>query len=80
MRQLKHAIPVAANGRQILSAAQVCALIGVSRPTLSRACKAGRISFYQIGRRVLFDLDLHVQPYLKACEVRASEERKDKAA
>lgn len=41
--------------------------LGVSRITLLRARKAGRIGFYQIGARVLFSETEHLRPFLDGC-------------
>jgi excisionase family DNA binding protein len=74
MRQGKHPTisAVLSNGRRLYSAAEVCERVGISRPSLSRLCKAGRISFYRIGTRILFD-ELHVQTFLSTVEVKAKE-------
>jgi len=52
-----------------LSAKQVCELIGVSRPTLSRLCASGKIGFYRVGVRILFNPE-HVKAFLDSCEVK----------
>lgn len=55
-----------------LSAREVCQLIGVSRPTLSRLCAAGKIGFYRVGVRLLFSPE-HVKAFLESCEVKPRE-------
>jgi excisionase family DNA binding protein len=51
----------------LLSEKQAAARLGVARITLLRAREAGRIRFFRIGTRVLYDED-QLAEFLKACE------------
>lgn len=55
-----------------LTAEQVCKQVGISRPTLSRLCRAGKIGFFRIGVRVLFSPE-HVSDFLQSVEQKPSE-------
>ena len=44
-----------------------CAMIGISRSTLWKAIRTGRLGCYRIGRRVLFSEE-HMTGYLKLHE------------
>jgi excisionase family DNA binding protein len=51
----------------LLSEQEAATHCGVSRITLLRARKAGRIRFYRIGTRVLFS-QAHIQEFLASVE------------
>lgn len=47
---------------------QAAQLLGVSKPTLSRLMRRGRLGFYRLGeKRVLFS-DKHIADFLADCE------------
>ena len=46
---------------------EACAMIGISRSTLWKAIRTGRLSCYRIGRRVMFSEE-HMTGYLKLHE------------
>lgn len=48
--------------KNLLSARQVAARLGISRPTLSRLIRDKKIGVYRIGTRTLFD-DAVVEEY-----------------
>lgn len=54
----------------LLGEADAAKLLGVSRMTLLRKRNAGEISFFQVGRRILFSKEKHLKPYLKGSERR----------
>ena len=46
---------------------EACAIIGISRTTLWKAVRTGRLGCYRIGRRVMFSEE-HMTGYLKLHE------------
>lgn len=46
---------------------EACAMIGISRSTLWKAIRTGRLGCYRIGRRVMFSEE-HMTGYLKLHE------------
>jgi excisionase family DNA binding protein len=56
---------------KLLSEPQAAVRCGVSRITLLRMRKAGRIRFYRIGTRVLFS-QTHIQEFLASVESKTS--------
>jgi excisionase family DNA binding protein len=56
----------------LLSEKQAAQWLGISRITLLRARKAGRIGAYRIGTRVLYSEDKHLRPFLELCERKPS--------
>ncbi len=59
------------------SASETALYLGISKPTLTRLVQAGKIGFYRIGTRLLFDEQNHITPFLESCEgkARAGRER-----
>lgn len=54
---------------RLLSEVEAARRCGISRLTLFRARKAGRIGFYRIGRRILFS-ETHISDFLNVAEVK----------
>lgn len=52
---------------KVYSEREAAARLGVSRITLLRARKAGRIGFYRIGSRIVFSEAEHIRPFLDTC-------------
>lgn len=50
------------------SEAEAAVRLGISRPTLLRLRKDGRISYYRIGARVVYSEARHLRPFLDSCE------------
>jgi excisionase family DNA binding protein len=50
------------------SEAEAAVRLGISRPTLLRLRKDGRISYYRIGARVVYSEARHLRPFLESCE------------
>ncbi len=53
------------------SASETVLRLGISKPTLTRLVQAGKIGFYRIGTRLLFDEQKHITPFLESCERKA---------
>jgi excisionase family DNA binding protein len=53
---------------RLISEKEAAARLGISRITLLRMRRAGRIKFYRIGTRVLFDPDKHLADFLASTE------------
>jgi excisionase family DNA binding protein len=53
--------------RLTYSIKEACAMIGISRSTLWKAIRTGRLGCYRIGRRVMFSEE-HMTGYLKLHE------------
>ena len=51
----------------LMSEKQAAARLGISRITLLRAREAGRIRFFRIGTRVLYNQE-QLNDFLRACE------------
>ncbi len=60
------------------SASETTLRLGISKPTLTRLVQAGRIGFYRIGTRLLFDEQKHITPFLESCERKARAGREGK--
>jgi excisionase family DNA binding protein len=56
----------------LLSEKQAAQWLGISRITLLRARKAGRVGAYRIGARVLYSEEKHLLPFLELCERKPS--------
>lgn len=55
------------DGKNLLSEPEAAKRCGISRITLLRARKAGKIRFYRIGTRVLFS-QAHLEEFLASVE------------
>jgi len=53
---------------RLISEKEAAARLGVSRITLLRMRRVGRIRFYRIGTRVLFDPEKHLGEFLASAE------------
>jgi excisionase family DNA binding protein len=79
MRQGKH--PAArrreatVNGLEsLLSERQAAAYLGVARITMLRMRQAGKVKFYKIGTRVLYDPSTHLREFLAGVERNGAQE------
>ena len=55
------------NGHNLMSEKQAAVRLGISRITLLRAREAGRIRFFRIGTRVLYNQE-QLNDFLTTCE------------
>jgi len=55
------------DNHNLMSEKQAAARLGISRITLLRAREAGRIRFFRIGTRVLYNQE-QLNDFLRACE------------
>lgn len=58
----------------LFSEREAARLLGVSRITVLRMRQQGRIGFYRIGTRVLFDRN-HIAEFKSVCENKATESK-----
>ena len=63
----------------LMSEKQAAARLGVARITLLRAREAGRIRFFRIGTRVLYDED-QLREFLQSCECNGNKGQTREAA
>ena len=59
------------NNHHLMSEKQAAARLGISRITLLRAREAGRIRFFRIGTRVLYNQE-QLNDFLSSCERKGS--------
>lgn len=59
------------NGHNLMSEKQAASRLGISRITLLRAREAGRIRFFRIGTRVLYNQE-QLNDFLAGCERKGS--------
>lgn len=52
----------------LLNEKEAAHFLGISRITLLRKRKDGKISFFRIGFRVLYSREKHLLPFLEKCE------------
>ena len=57
------------NMKQTMTEAELIKYLGVSRTTLWRLRRAGKISYYRVATKVLYSID-HVDDLLASCERR----------
>jgi excisionase family DNA binding protein len=55
--------------KRILNSAGACAYLNVSRPTLTRLVKTGKISHFRVGVKLLFSQS-HLDEFLARAEVK----------
>jgi excisionase family DNA binding protein len=60
------------DNNNLMSEKQAAARLGISRITLLRAREAGRIRFFRIGVRVLYNQE-HLNEFLATCERKGSQ-------
>jgi excisionase family DNA binding protein len=60
--------------KRTMTEAEVCRSLGVSRTTLWRLRRAGKLSYYRVATKVLYSLD-HVEELLANCERRMPAKR-----
>ena len=65
--------------QKIYSAKEAVALLGISRPTLSRLLRRNAIGHFRIGTRTLFSAE-HIRAFLESVEQVPKESRSTKAA
>jgi excisionase family DNA binding protein len=51
-----------------ISIKEAIKVTGLGRTTLWKAINSGRLGCYKVGRRILFDPDLHLRPFLQSHE------------
>lgn len=61
------------------SAKETVAILGISRPTLSRLLRRNAIGHFRIGTRTLFSTE-HIRAFLESVEQVPKESRRTKAA
>ena len=54
----------------MMTDAEVCEFLGISRTTLWRLRSAGKISYYRVATKVLYSIE-HVEELLTNCERRS---------
>lgn len=64
---------------RLYSAKEAVAILGISRPTLSRLLRRNAIGHFRIGTRTLFSAD-HINTFLASVEQVPKELRRTKAA
>jgi excisionase family DNA binding protein len=57
-----------------MTEAEVCRSLGISRTTLWRLRRAGKLSYYRVAAKVLYSLE-HVEELLANCERRMPAKR-----
>lgn len=62
------------NKRELMSEVEAARRCGVSRITLLRMRKVGKIGFYRIGTRVLFS-ESHINEFLNRVERKAEKQK-----
>lgn len=64
--------------QKLYSAKEAVALLGISRPTLSRLLRRNAIGHFRIGTRTLFSME-HIRAFLESVEQVPREARRTKA-
>jgi excisionase family DNA binding protein len=64
---------------KLYSAKETVAMLGISRPTLSRLLRRNAIGHFRIGTRTLFSAD-HIRIFLESVEEVPKEPRRARAA